>query len=438
MPRDFRSCFLCCLAHAIAAVSVAVSVNDAFGGQWPNWRGPLNRGVSDETGVPVAWSREKNVAWRVELPGSAGATPVVWDDRIFVTSVDGDDLKLLCFNASGKKQWERVVGTGNKNARSDEGNSASPSPVTDGKHVWSFMGNGSLACYDVEGKKIWGFEVPDRYGEFKIAFGMTSTPVVDDKHLYLQLIHGDGNASTREAVVAAVDKLTGEEVWTHKRNSDAVAENEHSYASPMLYKDDEASFLISHGADFTIAHDLGDGSEIWRVGGLNPHNDAERRYDRTLRFVASPVAVPGLIVIPTAKRGPVVAVDPKGAKGDLTDSDHIKWEYPKTPDVPSPLVYDGLVYLCMEDGNLHVLDANSGEEQYKERTHRNRHRASPVYADGKIYLTARDGKITVVKAGRKFEIVSQNDLQEPMSSSPAVSNGTIYLRTFKALWAIRE
>ncbi|MBT7100864.1 PQQ-binding-like beta-propeller repeat protein, partial [Candidatus Poribacteria bacterium] len=145
------------------------------------------------------------------------------------------------------------------------------------------------------------------------------------------------------------------------------------------------------------------------------------------------------IVVPSAKNGPVLGLSPDAA-GDISDTDqgHV-WTRPRgTPDVPSPLVHDGLVYLCRENGNLIAMDAQTGEELYDETTHRHRHRASPVYADGKLYLTARDGVVTVVKAGRTFEILASNELGETVSSSPVVSNGTVYFRTYDALWAVSE
>jgi outer membrane protein assembly factor BamB len=160
-------------------------------------------------------------------------------------------------------------------------------------------------------------------------------------------------------------------------------------------------------------------------------------YNPTLRFVASPVAAEGMIVVPSAKNGPVYALKADG-KGDVTDSESAYWwkRAKETPDVPSPLIVDGLVYLCRENGNLICMDAKTGEEFYNERTTADRHRASPVYADGKIYLCARKGVVTVVKAGKQFEILSKNDMVDSIASSPAISNGRIYLRTYKALYAI--
>jgi len=408
-------------------------------GEWGSWRGPSGNGISSETNVPTTWSKDSNVAWRLPLPGPAGATPAVWGERIFLTTVDEESLELWSVDTNGERLWRRQIARGNKDVRGDEGNSASPSPITDGEHVWSTMATGDVACLTVDGTPVWKLDLQERYGKFSIAFGMSSTPVLHNGRLFFQLIHGDGRPETQEAIVVAIDAGTGSHVWKQDRVTGAAKENEHSYASAMLYDFGGLSYLITHGADYTVAYDLADGRERWRLGGLNPHDDPRRKYHPTLRFVASTGAADGIIVCPTAKNGPVYAIR-ADQSGDLTaDKDAILWVRNKnTPDVPSPLIVDDLVYLCRENGMLLVLERESGEQVYMERTHNNRHRASPVYADGHVYLTARDGKVTVVKSGRDFEIVAQNDTDEAMSASPVIADGTIYLRTFDALWAIRE
>lgn len=412
---------ICSLLLVLAAGAVAQGEN------WPQWRGAKLDGISHEKDLPLNWSKTENVAWRLELPGPAGATPVVWDDRIFLTSAEGDSLVLMAVSTDGKPLWKQALAEHNKTVRGDEGNSASPSPATDGKHVWAMMGTGDIGCYTVDGKEVWKFDLQDRYGKFDIQFGMTSTPVLDGDRLYLQLLHSGG------ALVIALDKATGEEVWKQPRPSDATAECEHSYASPVLYRDDKTELLLTHGCDYIVAHRLADGEEVWRCGGLN----LKSNYNPTLRFVASPLAVPGMVIVPSAKNGPVLALDPH-SQGDITDKSqgHFWTRDHNTPDVPSPLVVDGLAYLCREDGTLICLDAKTGKEHYTKRTHADRHRASPVYGDGKIYLTARDGTITVVKPGKEFEILATNDMTESTSSSPVISNGRIYIRTFDALYAI--
>ena len=412
----------------IFSIILLAVVGSVSAENWPHWRGAHHDGTSLEEGLPVQWSKTENILWRLELPGPAGATPVVWENRIFLISAEGETLVLLCISTDGSVLWKRTLGSGNRVVLGDEGNSASPSPSTDGKHVWAFVSTGDLACYDFDGNEVWKTNLEERYGRFELYFVMASTPLLDGDRLYLQLIHSNA------WLVLALDKATGDEIWKHERQSDAYAECEHSYASPFLYRDGEHEFLLSHGADYITAHSLVDGSEIWRCGGLNPKDS----YNTSLRFVASPVATPGLIVVPSAKNGPVLGLSPD-AKGDITDSEtlHIWTRERGTPDVPSPLIHDGLVYLCRENGDLICMDAVTGEEIYRERTHRHRHRASPVYGDGKIYLTARDGVVTVVKAGREFEILASNDVEEDISASPVISNKTLYLRSYDALYAIK-
>ena len=422
---------------AAACLAVLFSATAGRSENWPQWRGPRHNGVSQEKGLPVQWSKTEGVLWRLSLPGAAGATPVVWGDSIFLTSVDGDNLVAIGANTAGEQMWKRVIGPGgNATVRSDEGNYASPSPCTDGEHVWVCTANGYLACYTVDGKEVWKLNLQDRYGAYDIQFGLSSTPVLDGDRLYLQLIHGEWSAEPAEnAFVVALEKATGAEVWKTRRISDALFENKHSYASPTIYRDNEREYLITHGADYAIAYDMKDGGEVWRCGGLNPQGAF---YHQTLRFVASPVASDGVVIVPTAKNGPVFCVR-ADSSGDITQaSSALAWKMERgTPDVPSPLVVDGLVYLCGENGNLTCIDQKTGETLYEERTERGRHRASPVYADGKIYLTARnEGIITVVKAGREFEILAKNRMDESITASPAIANGRIYLRTFDALYAI--
>jgi len=406
---------------------------------WPQWRGPHGNGVCSDSNLPTEWSKEKNVAWKVPLPGHAGSTPCVWEDRIFLTTADDSDLLLLCVSTEGKELWRQKVGTGNKVARGDEGNSASASPSTDGKHVWVFFGTGVLACYDFDGHEVWTADLQQRYGKFEIQFGMTSTPILYGDHLYMQLIHGNMRSDYTVGKVIKLEKETGKEVWAVDRKCDPIAENKHSYASPVLYDDGDRQQLITHGADHTIAFDLDSGKEVWRVGGLNGPSQYNDKFDRTLRFVSSPVATDGVVVIPTAKGGPTLLVHPAKAKGDITgSSEAVGWVNDKTPDVPCPLVVDGLAYFCRKDGKVFCCDVATGEEFYYERTHGAQHRASPFYANGFIYLTARDGHVTVIKAGKKFEVVANNELGESLTASPACADGVLYLRTFEHLYAIKN
>jgi outer membrane protein assembly factor BamB len=395
---------------------------------WPTWRGPQHNGISKDTNLPVEWSASKNVAWKLKMPGVGSSTPCIWDNSIFLTSEDDGNIVLLCISTNGKERWKRKIGAGNKWIRGDEGNSASASPATDGKNVYAFSTAGDLAAFDFDGNEVWKVDIQKRYGEFRIAFGLHSTPVLHGDRLYLQLIHDNG------AWVIAIDKTNGNEVWKVKRVSDGTGENKHSYASPCLWTNGKDAYLITHGNDYAIAYSLDDGKEIWRVGGLNPQG---KGYRGDLRFVSSPVGTPDLIVVPSAKKKGIAGIKPN-ATGLVMPGDKSElWRQPdKTPDVSSPLVHDGLVYLCREDGYLICLDAKTGKQHYNERIYSDRYRASPVYADGKIYLCSRKGVFTVVKAGSQFERLAENKLPDQMTASPAIANGRIYLRCWESLYAI--
>jgi outer membrane protein assembly factor BamB len=413
----------------LTALSARVAADN-----WPQWRGPHNDGISAEKNIPAEWSDTKNLAWKLPLPGISSSTPAVWGDHIFLTCADGSDLVFICVSTEGKQLWKQKFGSGESKKKPDEGaNNASPSPSTDGKHVWAFAGSGDFACFDFGGKEVWRFNAQDRYGKFHYGYGMHTTPVLYKDRLYIQLLHDGGQW------VIALDKATGQDAWKIQRPSDGRAECLHSYASAFVWEKGDDAYLVVHGNDYTTGHSLKDGSELWRLGDLNPPT-SKQRYNTTLRFVASPLTTPDLIVVPTAKKGTVVGLKPE-AKGLVhAGSEYEQWRLPQgTPDVPSPLLHDGLVYLCAESGELTVLDAKTGQVAgSNKQIHKSRYRASPIYADGKVYLTARDGTVTVVKAGRKFEELATNHLKEDITASPAVSNGRIYLHGWSNLYAIEQ
>lgn len=412
---------------------------------WPQWRGPNSDRISRETGLPTGWSKTAKVAWRTPLPGRAGATPCVVGNRIFLTSNEGDDLVVLAVNAAdGRMLWKRSVGGGNQDARAGEGNSASPSPCTDGRHVWSFFGTGVLVCHTADGEEVWKFDVGKRFGTLDIQFGMTSTPVLEGDALYLQLIHGPMKMGddNRTGKVIRLDAATGRTVWEVDRTTDAQFECKHSYASPVLYREGTREFLIVHGADCTTGHALADGRELWRFGGLNgPTSTNPSQHDATFRFVASPGIAPGMIILPTCKGGPTVAlrVDDALAGDCSAKRSVIHWINPITPDVSIPVIADGLVYMLHKDGKLQCVDLETGKDVYLERTHTGQHRSSPLVAEGLILYGSNDGWVTVVRAGRTFELVDSIDLGgEAVTASLVASGGTLYLRSYDALYAIRD
>jgi outer membrane protein assembly factor BamB len=401
--------------------------------RWPQWRGTNLDNRSDASDVPVEFSREKNMLWAMELPGPGGASPIVWDEHVFVTTIDSEEaIWLFCVGTDGAEKWRKRL-QGESRTVMDGGNAASPSPSTDGKHVWAPSAAGFIECFDLAGNPVWTADLQKQFGEFDIQFGWTSTPVLHEGRLYLQMIHGNmRDKSPSKGIVACLDALTGKELWRVERKTGATVENKHSYTSPVVFQIGDDKALLTHGADYVIAHSLEDGSELWRCGGLNPLEN----YNPLLRFVSSPVFADGQIVVPSAKNGPVYSLDPQGLSGDVTDEkSSFKWRIDKgTPDVATPLVDGGLVYLARENGAMLCIDTTTGEEVYSERLLADKHRSTPVLAEGRLYLCGRDGTVLVLKAGREPEVLARNELGEPITASPAVTDGRIYIRSSTTLY----
>jgi outer membrane protein assembly factor BamB len=298
---------------------------------WPSWRGPTNNGICQEKGLPVQWGPGKNIAWQLALPGMGSSTPAVWGDRMFLTCAEEQNLVLVCISTEGKLLWKRPLGSSSRGKiRKDEANEASASPSTDGKLVFAFVGSGGLACFDVEGKPVWSINVQTRYGQFQIQHGMHPTPLLYGDRLYMNLLHSGGHW------VIALDKATGKEVWKVARPTDARGESKEAYASPCLWQNGKDAYLVVLGADYATAHRLTDGSEIWRLGDLNP----PAKYSTAFRIITSPVAAPDLIVIPTCRgNGPVFGVNPDASGLLRPGSKGLRWLAPKcSPDVPSPII----------------------------------------------------------------------------------------------------
>jgi outer membrane protein assembly factor BamB len=422
-PNSLRR--LLALALIIAVSSLAHANN------WPGWRGPENNGISKETGLPASFSATKNLAWKLTLPGKGSSTPVIWGDRIFLTGIEGKEVALWCASTDGKMLWQKKVAPAVRTAiRNDEGNDASSTPSTDGKHVYAYFGTGDFACFDFDGKEVWKLNLQKRYGNFSIQHGMHITPLLHEDRLYLALLTNGGHW------VIALDKATGNEVWKVERPTDAVAESREAYTSPVLWQNGKELNLVVLGCDYATGHSLKDGKELWKLGGLNPGGANKRNH----RIITSPLATPEELIVPTCRGLTVVALK-QGASGAIkAGSPMEQWRIESgSPDVPCPLVHDGLLYLQRENGTMICLDVKTGKSLYEQQLTKERYRASPLYADGKIYTIGRDsGTVSVLKAGPKFELLASNKFADEFTASPAVSGGRLYLRGFQSLYAISE
>ena len=405
---------------------------------WPQWRGPQQNGVSSARNLPTSWSTDKNVIWKAELPSWSGSTPIVWNDRIFLMSPSpaqkpeerepgGPEIYILCLSRKdGSERWRYKLDEGNELWRKH--NNTSPSPVTNGAHVWAVTGNGVAACLNMDGKLVWTRDIQRDYGEFGLNFGYASSPILHDGKLILQVLHG--SYTDEPSYIVALNAANGKEVWREERATDASRESPDSYTTPVLLKHGGKTQIVITGGDCVTGHDPATGREIWRAYGLNP----ERRGN--YRIVASPVAVGDLIYAPTRRR-PLLALA-AGGTGDVSGSVKWKWEGAAAPDVPTP-VCDGKYFYMVDDrGLVTCLDAKTGAVVWgPERTAQGTVSASPHLADGKLFLLNEYAVTTVLAAGPKFEVLATNELDDTYTLSSPVSSGSqLFMRTATHLYCI--
>jgi outer membrane protein assembly factor BamB len=429
------------VVRILAVVLVAISSLEA--GNWPQFRGPFFNGSTDEKNLPSTWSAEE-VAWTAELPGPSAATPVVWEDHVFVSSADPktDSLQALAFDLkTGKPLWNNSVAKGI--AQDNKSNYASPSPATDGKLVAFFYGNGELAAFDFSGKKVWGRNIQTDYGQFAFGWTFSSSPLLYGGKLYLQVLQRDVPARGRglkdrmnESYLLAMEPSTGKTLWRHLRPSKAKAESREAFTSPVPFETKGHKTLLVAGGDALSAHDPVDGKELWRWGTWNPGRVGH------WRLVPSPVANDDVVLVCAPKREPVYAIK-FGGEGELSD-DYIAWTSkarearPVSSDVPTPAYYDGDFFVLSDvRKTLSRVEPKTGKIKWTVSTPgRAKYEASPLAADGKLYLMNFDGDVAVVKAddGSVLGVVSTKATSEaPVRSSIVAAQGRLFIRTNRKL-----
>jgi outer membrane protein assembly factor BamB len=409
------------ISLSIAALSLVSVKAD----NWPQWRGPLLNGVSNESNLPLKWTADSNIAWKLPLPEWSGATPIIWDDYIFLNVAQGNSLALWCVNRRGPTVvWKGSLGTGNHQEQKQ--NMSSPSPVTDGSHVYAMTGTGILKGFDFKGQELWARDIQREYGRFGLNWGYASSPLLHENALYVQVLHG--MKTDDPSYVMRIDKNTGRTVWKVERPTHAIQESPDAYTTPALVRNGSDTEIVISGGDVVTGHDPATGKELWRLNGLNPTNHG------AYRLVASPVVAGGMILAPS-RQNPLIALRP-GGRGDVTQS-HKLWSFSRGPDVPTPVSDGSHVFVITDNGVAYSLDAKTGATVWgPSRLHSGTYSSSPVLADGRVYATNEDGMTSVFKAGGAFEVLSENPLNDYTLSSPAVSQGQIFIRTAKHLFAI--
>ncbi|MGI8782147.1 MAG: PQQ-binding-like beta-propeller repeat protein [Acidobacteriota bacterium] len=441
------------LVRTAAAQRRALPKAEAAAGSWPSFRGPQASGAADGQNLPDRWDGKtgENILWRVPIPGLAHSSPVVWGNRIFVTSAvssnpkatfrpglygDGDAsddrshhrwMMFALDKSSGKILWERVAYEGPPlEKRHIKSTYASSTPATDGRIVVAWFGSQGVHAFDVTGNFLWKMDVGrldvGAYDIPSFEWGPASSPILWNGLVIVQC------DTQTDSFVVALKAETGEIVWKTER-----AELP-SWGTPTVAMTSAGPELVTNASNFIRGYDPRTGKELWWLG-------------RSSKITApTPVFGDDLFVVASGRgpERPIFVVRP-GARGDLTlpdgktSSETIVWSRTgRGSYMPTPLIYNGLLYVLANNGVFDAYNLKTGEEVYRERIPQvgSGFSASPVAADGKIYLSNEDGEMLVIAAGQKFAHVATNSMGELLMATPALSGGVMYVRTAASLFAI--
>ena len=404
---------MCCLLLASAAVA----------GDWPAWRGPLGTGVSDEKNVPLTWSKDENIKWKVTLEGPGNSTPIVAGSRVFVSSSPAKTKLrgLICLDRNtGKELWKQQVEAEELEATHATNPYCASSPVTDGKRVYAWHGIAGLHCYDMDGKELWKKDL----GKVEHIWGYGSSPVLFKDLLILNFGPGVN------AFVVALNKESGDEVWRKEypqQKSKTEKEYRGSWSTPVIYEEKGQPLMLLSLPQRLFAVDPQTGEEVWSCGGLKD------------LIYTSPLVAGEAIVTMGGFHSPALGVR-SGGKGDVTETHRLWHHEARNPQrVGSGVAVGDYVYIMNEPGNTVCLDAKTGETKWEQRVgNTGNNWSSMCYADGRLYIVNRDGVTYVLEPNpQECKILAENDIgRELTRASLAISDGQIFLRTHENLYCI--
>jgi outer membrane protein assembly factor BamB len=405
------------ISFAFSAILIACGMAPAE--DWPGWRGPRADGTAADKGYPLNWSATENVKWKLLLPGTGHASPVVSKGRVFVIGcIEAEKTRVLyCIDrTSGKILWEKAVVVADLEKKHGENSWASSTPAADGERVYAtFLDKQRLRvfCFDYDGKMLW----EKSPGEFHSVHGFSSPPML---YRDLVIVNGDQDAPKgQHAYLVAFDKVTGAERWRIDRPNRL-----RSYCPPIVVEAAGKEQMVLTGSKCVASYDPATGKPYWLIDGP------------TEQFVSSMVLHDGVLLLTAGFPVHwVMAIKPDGS-GNVTNS-HVLWSKKNEGGyVPSPVAYSGKLFLVDDKGVASCWDIRNGKQYWKERLSGKGHHASAVVAEGRIYLTADDGTTFILRGTDEFEILAKNPLADRVFASPAFSDGEIFIRSAKFLWCI--
>ncbi|MFT5289141.1 MAG: outer membrane protein assembly factor BamB [Planctomycetota bacterium] len=435
----------------LLSLSASVSAQD-----WPHWRGPAYDGSAEASGLPTKFDLENQMLWQADLPGPGASTPIIIGKRMFLTSVDQDAQALLAIcldRTTGEELWIDVAGSGYRPQANGQpagqavqmhnrSNYASPSAVSDGEQVIFFFGNGDLISYTLEGDRRWERNLQKDFGDFAFQWTFSASPTLLNGRVYFAVLQRDEPANNigkdgGESFLLALDAKDGETIYRHVRPSEAQMESLESYATIIPYTGtDGREEILVVGGDVVTGHNPATGEELWRWGTWNTGNR-----EAWWRLVPSPVVGAGVVLACGPKGAPVCAV-PLGATG-LMAQDDAAWmsagrRDPITTDVPTPLFYDGSFFVLSDLRNaITRVNPANGEALWSVQLPReHKWRASPTGADDKLWLIDHGGNVHVLDAdtGETIHTVSLGDEEDTTRASIAVANSAVFVRTNRKVY----
>ena len=427
------------MAAAVTLAAAPRAAPDPAAGQfWPQWRGPHATGVSHTANPPAEWSETKNIRWKVEIPGRGSSSPVVWGEKLFVLSAVPIGLDAAAAHAprgglrtrdryrfvvlaidrrTGKTIWERTAREEQPHeaTHQDNGTYASSSAITDGTRVYAWFESQGMYVYDMNGTLLWSRDLGDK--TMRNQFGEGSTPVLAGDQLVIVWDHLGGS------FIVSLDAASGRELW--RRSRDEID----TWATPLVVEHGGRRQAVVPGKNKIRSYDLETGEIVWESKGV------------TMNPIPSPVFGDGLVFVTSGFQGNhLKAIRLATAKGDITGTDSIVWTLDRdTPYVPSPLLYDGILYLLKTNsGLLSAFDANTGRPHYQLQRLEGLPEvfASPVGAGGRVYIAGRDGVTLVLRNAPTYEVLASNKLDDGFDASPALVEDAIYLRGYRHLYCV--
>ncbi len=404
-------------------------VMTAYSQNWPQWRGPEANGIASPGTYPVKFSATDGLLWKAELPGKGGSTPIVWEDRIFLTSGVGEKNEgedgVLCFNLTGKLLWQVKLGKQSP-GRHPRGSGSCPSVITDGRRLFVFFKSSTLAALDFEGNILWKTNLEESYGKISYYWDIGTSPILADGNVVIAVMH-EG-----KSYLLALEQATGKVVWKVDRNYPCEAETAQSYTTPIVTKEGSRTKIIVWGADRLTEHDAVTGKTIWVCGGFNPNQKPN------WRTIASPIIYMDIAVVPYG-RGRFLRGVKIGGSGDITE-EAILWEKSGIgTDVATPVASDGKVYIVSFNGKIWCMDIKSGKELWQTKLPggNGMFYSSPTLAGNKLYICSEEGAFYVCEVTPTgMQILNQTKFEDYFVATPVLVNNNILIRGEKNLYCI--